>query len=172
MRLSDYLYQIAGRLHRSNDGWTRCLVGYTAFSFMMIPQALIWKIHFGFFTMATLSRIRDKGAEPTVDEVLVLDTVFANEKLAELFKPESYHIIDYDQEWDEGRTNPYFPELKSTSAKFFNADRFCFGLIQLFWNKLEFSQFVFFHKSLTYEIGFFVRDFNIQPDSHIHFLLQ
>jgi hypothetical protein len=122
MRLSDYLYQIAGRLHRSNDGWTRCLVGYTAFSFMMIPQALIWKIHFGFFTMATLSRIRDKGAEPTVDEVLVLDTVFANEKLAELFKPESYHIIDYDQEWDEGRTNPYFPELKSTSAKFFNAD--------------------------------------------------
>ena len=69
-----------------------------------------------------ITRIRDKGAEPTVDEVLVLDTVFANEKLAELFKPESYHIIDYDQEWDEGRTNPYFPELKSTSAKFFNAD--------------------------------------------------
>ena len=37
MRLSDYLYQIGCRLHRSNDAWTRCLVGYTAFSFMMIP---------------------------------------------------------------------------------------------------------------------------------------
>jgi len=82
MRLSDYLYQITSRIGRSNDGWTRCLVGWTAFSFMMIPQALIWKIHFGFFSMCTLSRIRDKGAEPTIDEILVLDTVFANEKLS------------------------------------------------------------------------------------------
>lgn len=72
--------------------------------------------------MATLSRIRDKGTEPTIDEVLVLDTVFANEKLSELFTPETYHVIDYDQEWDEGRTNSYFPEYKTTSAKFFNAD--------------------------------------------------
>jgi hypothetical protein len=122
MRLSDYLYQIGSRLHRSNDGWTRCLVGWTAFSFMMIPQALIWKIHFGFFSMATLSRIRDKGAEPTIDEILVLDTVFANEKLAELFTPETYHVIDFDQEWDEGTTNAYFPEYKTNSARFFNAD--------------------------------------------------
>lgn len=122
MRLSDYLYQIGCRLHRSNDGWTRCLVAYTGFTFMMIPQALLWKIHFGFFTMATLSRIRDKGAEPTVDEILILDTVFANPALNELFKPESYHVIDYDQEWDEGRTNAYFPEYRTTSAKFFNAD--------------------------------------------------
>ena len=109
-------------MHRSNDGWTRCLVAYTGFTFMMIPQALLWKIHFGFFTMATLARIRDKGAEPTVDEILILDTIFANPKLNELFKPESYHVIDYDQEWDEGRTNAYFPEYKTTSAKFFNAD--------------------------------------------------
>jgi hypothetical protein len=109
-------------MHRSNDGWTRCLVAYTGFTFMMIPQALLWKIHFGFFTMATLARIRDKGAEPTVDEILILDTIFANPKLSELFKPESYHVIDYDQEWDEGRTNAYFPEYKTTSAKFFNAD--------------------------------------------------
>ena len=46
--------------------------------------------------MATLSRIRDKGAEPSIDEILVLDTVFANEKLSELFTPETYHIIDFD----------------------------------------------------------------------------
>lgn len=31
-------------------------------------------------------------------------------------------MIDFDQEWDEGRTNPYFPELNSTANKFFNAD--------------------------------------------------
>lgn len=122
MRLADYLYQVTGRLHRSNDGWTRSLVGYTFFSFLMCPQALIWKMHFAFFSLATMARIRDKGVEPTVDEIHVLDTVFANEKLAELFTPETYHIIDFDQEWDEGRTNAYFPEYKSTAAKFFNAD--------------------------------------------------
>jgi len=39
----------------------------------MTPQALIWKIHFAFFGLATLARIRDKGAEPTVDEIFILD---------------------------------------------------------------------------------------------------
>jgi hypothetical protein len=122
MRAGDYLYQIGCRFHRSNDGWTRTLFGYTAFSFLMASQALIWKMHFLFGTLSLLARIRDKGAEPTVDEIYILDTIFANQKLAALFTPETYHVIDYDQEWDEGRTNPYFPEYKTTSAKFFNAD--------------------------------------------------
>jgi len=122
LRAADYLYQIAGRLHRSNDGWTRCLIGYTAFAFLMSSQALIWKIHFGFFSLATLARIRDKGAEPTVDEIHILDSVFANEKLSALFTPETYHVIDFDQEFDEGRNSPYFPEYRATAAKFFNAD--------------------------------------------------
>lgn len=122
MRAADYLYQIGTRLHRSNDGWTRTLFGYTAFSFLMASQALVWKIHFGFGTLALLSRVRDKGMEPTVDEINVLDTVFANEKVSALFSPESYHVIDYDQEWDEGRSNPYFPEYRTKTAKFFNSD--------------------------------------------------
>jgi hypothetical protein len=73
MRAADYLYQIWCRIHRSNDGWTRTLVSYTTFAFLMTPQALIWKIHFAFFGLATLARIRDKGAEPTVDEIFILD---------------------------------------------------------------------------------------------------
>jgi hypothetical protein len=87
MRAANYIYQIYSRLHRSNDGWTRTLIGYTGFCFMMFNQALIWKMHFAFFTLATLSRIRDKGAEPTVDEVWLLDTLFKNEKLNKLFTP-------------------------------------------------------------------------------------
>jgi len=122
MRGADYLYQIGCRLHRSNDAWTRCLLGYSAFSFLMIPHALIWKIHFAFFTMATLARIRDKGAEPSIDEIHVFDTIFQNEKLNKLFTPETFHVIDFDQEWDEGRSNPYFPEYRSATGKFFNAD--------------------------------------------------
>jgi predicted ATPase len=88
----------------------------------MASQALVWKIHVFCGTLTLLARIRDKGAEPTIDEINVLDTVFSNEKLSKLFTPETYHVIDYDQEWDEGRTNPYFPEYKTKTAKFFNAD--------------------------------------------------
>jgi hypothetical protein len=122
MRLSDYLYQIHCRLHRSNDGWTRTLIGWSAFSFLMMPQALIWKVHFAFFTAITAVRIRDKGTEPTIDEIALLDTVFSNEKLSGLFSPSTYHVIDYDQEWDEGLSNPFLPEYKTNTARFFNAD--------------------------------------------------
>ena len=48
MRGADYIYQICSRLHRSNDAWTKCLLAWTGFSFMMFSQALIWKIHFAF----------------------------------------------------------------------------------------------------------------------------
>lgn len=72
-RGADYLYQIGSRLHRSNDGWTRALLAYTGFTFMMFAQAPIWKIHFFASVMITAARIRDKGAEPTIDEVWVLD---------------------------------------------------------------------------------------------------
>ena len=122
MRGGDYLYQIMTRLHRSNDGWTRCLVAWTGFSFMMFNQAFIWKAHLFFFTLTTAARIRDKGAEPTMDEIMVLDTVFANEKLRALFSPDTYHIYDFDQEFDKGLDNPYFPEYRQPLAKFFNTD--------------------------------------------------
>jgi hypothetical protein len=88
----------------------------------MASQALVWKIHFFVGTLSLAARIRDKGAEPTVDEINILDTIFANEKLNGLFTPETYHVIDYDQEWDEGRKNPLFPEYEHVTAKFFNAD--------------------------------------------------
>ena len=44
--------------------------------------------------------------------------------------------MDFDQEWEEGRTNPYFPEYRTPVAKFFNADmntttgRYKFGDIE------------------------------------------
>lgn len=122
LRASDYIYQISSRLHRSNDGWTRTLMAWTGFSWLMFSQALIWKIHFFSFAMITAARIRDKGAEPTIDEVAVLDTVFKNDKLNKLFTPETYHVMDYDQEWEAGRENPYFPEYRTNMAKFFNTD--------------------------------------------------
>ena len=92
---------------------------------MMFNQALIWKFHFFTFALTTAARIRDKGAEPTMDEIWVLDTIFANEKLRKYFSPRTYHVIDYDQEWDEGLDNPYFPEYRTPAARFFNNDTNC-----------------------------------------------
>ena len=122
MRAGDYLYQIGSRLHRSNDLWTKSLIGYAGFSFMMLSHGMMWKVHFLAASMLAASRIRDKGAEPTIDEVHVLDTIFANEKLRALFTPETYHIMDYDQEWEEGLKNPLFPEYRQKIARFFNVD--------------------------------------------------
>ena len=82
----------------------------------------MWKVHFIFGALITAARIRDKGAEPTVDEIHVFDTIFANEKIKALFTPTTFHVIDFDQEWDEGRQNPYFPEYRTKLAKFFNTD--------------------------------------------------
>ena len=103
---------------------------------MMFSQAPVWKLHFAFTALATAARIRDKGAEPTIDEVSVLDSVFKNEKLNKLFSPETYHVIDYDQEWEAGLANPYFPEYRTPLSKFFNVDmntttgRFKFGDVE------------------------------------------
>lgn len=39
-----------------------------------------------------------------------------------MFTPETYHVLDYDQEFDAGRDNVYFPEYRTPTAKFFNVD--------------------------------------------------
>lgn len=121
-RAGDYLYNVTKRLHRSNDGWTRTLVGYTTFCFLMANQALFWKLHLFFFSLFTATRIRDRGVEPTLDEVWLFDTLLANEKVASLFSSKTWHVMDYNQEWDKGLDNPYFPEYKTTTARFFNTD--------------------------------------------------
>merc|ERR1719242_2436591 len=68
---------------------TKTLVGYTGFCFMMLTHGPFFKLHFFVSALLTAARIRDKGAEPTMDEVWVLDQVFKNEKLRELFSPET-----------------------------------------------------------------------------------
>jgi hypothetical protein len=88
----------------------------------MAHQALFWKVHLVCFGLFTASRIRDRAAEPTIDEVWILDTIFKHSKLSKLFTKETYHVIDYHQEFDKGRDNPYFPEYRTRTAKFFNTD--------------------------------------------------
>lgn len=89
---------------------------------MLANQALFWKLHLFCFSLFTAARIRDKGMEPTLDEVWLFDTLFKNEKIHSLFTPKTFHVIDYNQEWDQGRNNAYFPEYRTTIAKFFNVD--------------------------------------------------
>ena len=107
--------QIYCRLHRLNNGWTRTLFSYTTFEFLITSQAPILKIHFAFFFIATITRIRDKGDKPTVNEIFIL--IFGNNKLSKLFTPETYHVINFDQEWDEGRTNALLTEYQTNIVK-------------------------------------------------------
>jgi len=88
----------------------------------MANQALFWKLHFFFFSLFTVTRIRDRGVEPTLDEVWLFDKLFADEKISKLFSPKTFHVIDCNQEWDKGLDNPHFPEYQTTIAKFFNTD--------------------------------------------------
>ena len=88
----------------------------------MANQALFWKVHLFFFSLFTVTRVRDRAVEPSVDEVMVFDTLFENEKIASLFTPKTFHVIDYHQEYDQGLDNPHFPEYQSNAAKFFNTD--------------------------------------------------
>ena len=122
LRASDYIFQIGSRMHRSNDAWTRMLAGWVGLSFMMFSQAPIWKLHLLASSITLYTRIRDKGAEPTLDEIWFFDTIFKNEKIAGLFFPDTFQVSDFDQEWEAGLANPYFPEYRSTTAKFFNTD--------------------------------------------------
>lgn len=89
---------------------------------MLANQALFWKLHLFCFSLFTAARIRDKGLEPTLDEVWLFDTLLKNEDIHRLFTAKTWHVIDYNQEWEQGRENPYFPECRTTLAKFFNVD--------------------------------------------------
>lgn len=121
-RGGDYFYQMFKGIKRSNDGYTRALVGYTSICYIMAQQALFWKFHLVMFSLFSFTRIRDRAVEPIIDEIFILDTIFKNKKISESFSPETYHVIDFDQNWDEGRDNPYFPEYRTSAAKFFNVD--------------------------------------------------
>lgn len=88
----------------------------------MAHQALYWKLQLFFMGIFTATRIRDRGMEPTIDEVWIFDNLFKNEKILSLFTPKTFHVIDYHQEYEQGRENPYFPEYRTTMAKFFNVD--------------------------------------------------
>ena len=52
----------------------------------------------------------------------LLDTIFENETIRKYFSPETYHVIDYHQEFDEGIDAEKFPDYNSQVARFFNTD--------------------------------------------------
>ena len=100
----------------SHAHWLLCLLVYDGESGYDLEDSLCC------LNACSSSTRTRQGHGADLDEVNVLDQFFANEKLAALFKVESYHVIDFDQEWEQGHDNPYFPEYKTNVAKFFNAD--------------------------------------------------
>lgn len=120
--LGDFVHQLRRRAGRSNDLWTRALGGYALFAWLMAGQALLWKVHFLAAAGFLYTRVRDKAMPPQVDEVALLDALFASPPVRALFSPETYHVIDFHQEFDAGRDAARFPDYDTPAARFFNVD--------------------------------------------------
>ena len=88
-----------------------------------------WDAAFGFKMMTILpialfyTRMRDRCQDPDIKETFLRDMIHQNPELAELFKPESIHVLDYDLEYDEGiPCSQKFPEFENKLWRFFNSD--------------------------------------------------
>lgn len=66
-----------------------------------------------------------KTEEPRIDEVWLFDFLLKNEKTKDHLKWGSFHVIDFNMEFDKGLDNPLFPDCKLPVAKFFNTDTGC-----------------------------------------------
>lgn len=105
-----------------------------------------WDLAAGFKALTILpwmlfwTRIRDKTADPEINEVHLRDIIHENPELGALFKPETIHLLDYDMEYDTGFPSTSneatvceskFPEFNNKFFRFFNNDtHMCSGFFK------------------------------------------
>ncbi len=66
-----------------------------------------------------------KTEEPKLDEVWLFDLLLNHEKTKSHLKKGSFHVIDFNMEFENGTSNPLFPQYETALAKFFNSDNNC-----------------------------------------------
>ena len=93
MAYKDWFYQIMSRLHRSNDWYTRLLILNVIATWNLFSTCLLFKLQFLVGFAVLYSRIRDKGCEPTIDEVQFLDLMFEHPEISKMFNVNTYHVI-------------------------------------------------------------------------------
>lgn len=112
------------RRHRVADNFQVFVLPGTSLFFSMF-----WDAAFGFKLMTILplalfyTRLRDRCIDPDIKETFLRDMVYQNAEIAELFKPETTHVLDYDLEYDRGLPDDAkFPEFRNKLWRFFNTD--------------------------------------------------
>ena len=88
--------------------FTGVTVGFQILQFMCIASLYI--------------RWRDKTVEPDIQESYLRTLLEENEKISELFKVETMHVLDYQCEYQPIPCNEEFPEFNNKYFRFFNAD--------------------------------------------------
>lgn len=78
-----------------------------------------------FSAVASVARVLSKTEEPKLDEIWFIDLVLNHEILQHHLKKGSFHVIDFDMEYEKDTLNPLFPDYNTSLAKFFNTDNNC-----------------------------------------------
>jgi hypothetical protein len=69
-----------------------------------------------------MARVLSKTEEPRLDEVWLFDFLLNNKEIGKYLKKGSFHVIDFNMEFDKGIDSSLFPEYNNSTAKFFNVD--------------------------------------------------
>lgn len=121
--LADQFYQVFRRLHRCRDPFHLYVLPPTLLGlWTMVGQHLFFTNTFIFLFFSAISRTLSKTEEVKIDEIAFFDLLFKNDKVRSLFTPESFYVVDFNAEFDQGTDNPLFPEYRTKLAQFFNAD--------------------------------------------------
>eukprot|EP00340_Litonotus_pictus_P006320 CAMPEP_0170518488 /NCGR_PEP_ID=MMETSP0209-20121228/4168_1 /TAXON_ID=665100 ORGANISM="Litonotus pictus, Strain P1" /NCGR_SAMPLE_ID=MMETSP0209 /ASSEMBLY_ACC=CAM_ASM_000301 /LENGTH=256 /DNA_ID=CAMNT_0010804065 /DNA_START=68 /DNA_END=838 /DNA_ORIENTATION=- len=122
----DALYQIMHRRHRLYDNFNKYVIPVGLASlYILSPQHIFFTNFFVFSFFASISRVLSKTEEPKLDEVWLYDLVLNHEVLKQHLKMDSFHVIDFNMEYDRDASNPLFPAYQTALARFFNTDNNC-----------------------------------------------
>lgn len=111
------------RNHRLRDYYQ--MVFLPGLIFCLLP---FWHAAFGFKLMSVTAmtafyiRMRDKTADPEIEETHFRALLESNERIRELFQVETMHVLDYDCDYSPMPCEEEFPEISNKYFKFFNAD--------------------------------------------------
>jgi len=80
---------------------------------------------FIFATCGYVGRTLTKTAEPKLDEVWLYDFLLNHDLIKLHLAKYSFHVIDFNMEFDKGIENPLFPDTNTALSRFFNSDTNC-----------------------------------------------
>ena len=117
------MHTMMHRRHRVLDGYQMFLLPGLLLAFTPYYHAALgfklmtWTTLMGFYT-----RLRDKTADPEIEETQFRALLEEYPRINELFQVETMHVLDFDCEYMDMPCEEEFPEVKNKFFKFFNTD--------------------------------------------------